>query len=210
MARLKSGIIGPISGKVGTVIGSTWKGQPYLKAAHKPRTKRISQKELANRRKFAMAQEWLRPLTKFVREGFKGYTETVEGFVAAKSWLLKNSFEGEGADLRINPALVKLSHGDLPLSADIIASVNDDMYLQFTWDPSRVEGGSPMDQVMLMAYNIKRGFGYRVLYGQFRSAGSDGFSLGPAKGETFHLYLAFMAEDRSRQSDSVYLGAISL
>lgn len=210
MGRIPNGINGPIVGKVGTVVGSSWKVEPYLKGPYKKRTKRVSQKELANRHKFGLAQEWLRPITNFVREGFKGYAERVEGFIAAKSWLLKNAIEGEGFNIRINPALMKVGHGDLPLSADITASVNDDLYLQFTWDTSRVEGGSPQDQVMLMAYNIQRKFSYRVLFGQFRSAGKDGFSLGPAKGETFHLYLAFIAADRSRRSDSVYLGAISV
>ena len=32
MGRLVSGINGPIIGKVGTVIGSTWKGKPYVKS----------------------------------------------------------------------------------------------------------------------------------------------------------------------------------
>lgn len=50
-----------------------------------------------------MAQAWLRPVTQFVREGFKEYTPTVEGFLAAKSYLLKNAFEGTAPDLTINP-----------------------------------------------------------------------------------------------------------
>jgi len=74
--------------------------------------------EIANRNRFAIAQAWLKPLIGFVREGFKGYSPTVEGFVAAKSFLLRNAIEGEYPDYIINPAKMKLSYGDLPMAAD--------------------------------------------------------------------------------------------
>ena len=44
--------------------------------------------EVLNRKKFAAAQAWLKPIIDFVRVGFKGYNERFEGFVAAKSWLM--------------------------------------------------------------------------------------------------------------------------
>src|SRR4051812_43503132 len=98
MGRLINGINGHIQGKVGAVIGSSWKGIPYVKGPYKPRTKKISKDEKNNRSKFAKAHYWLKPLVEFVRIGFKGYTPLVEGFIAAKSYLLKNAFEGTGAD----------------------------------------------------------------------------------------------------------------
>jgi hypothetical protein len=79
MGRLINGINGAFEGKVGSVVGSSWKGIPYIKSAYKKRTKKVSAKELANREKFAMAQDWLKPLLPFVREGYKGYSSTVEG-----------------------------------------------------------------------------------------------------------------------------------
>ena len=62
MGKLINGIYGSFEGKVGTVVGSSWKGIPYIKSAYKQRTKKVSEKELANRNKFAMAQAWLKPL----------------------------------------------------------------------------------------------------------------------------------------------------
>ena len=97
MGRYTSGINGPVLGKVGSVIGSSRRGVPYLKGPYKKRTKKVSKKEMANRNKFALAQEWLKPLLPFVRIGFRGYSERSEGFVSAKSLLLKNAFEGDEA-----------------------------------------------------------------------------------------------------------------
>src|SRR5690242_11507600 len=121
MATYTNGITGDFSGKVGTVIGSSWKGKPYMKSLHKKRTIPAHKMEQLNRNKFAMAHQWLQPITFFVRAGFKGYTDTVEGFLAAKSYLLKNAFEGVGDELVINPALMKVSYGDLPLPTNITA-----------------------------------------------------------------------------------------
>jgi len=44
MGRLVAGLFGPVIGKVGTVIGSSRNGIPYLKGPHKNRTKTISEK----------------------------------------------------------------------------------------------------------------------------------------------------------------------
>jgi len=60
MGRFTNGINSPIQGKVGTVVGSSWKGIPYVKSAYKKRTKKISKKEAGNRSKFGEAQFWLK------------------------------------------------------------------------------------------------------------------------------------------------------
>jgi len=210
MGRLIGGINGPIQGKVGTVIGSSRNGIPYLKGPYKSRTTKISKKEKENRSKFARAQFWLKPLLEFVREGFKDYSLKSQGFVAAKSYLLRNAFEGTSKDIIINPSLVKVSFGDLPLSGNITAKLTGKDKLQFTWDTDPVAGASPYDQVMMLAYDIENAAAYFNITGQFRNTGSDVLLVNAAKGITYHLYVAFTAADRSRQSHSVYLGEIKL
>src|SRR5688572_10600068 len=112
MGSIKYGNVGQINGKVGDVVVSSWKGKPYVKSVPGERKTPPTEKELINRKKWAMAQAWLKPVTKFVRQGFNGYTPTVEGFLAAKSYLLKNAFEGEAPHFIINPAVVKVSYGE--------------------------------------------------------------------------------------------------
>ena len=210
MGKLLKGINGPIQGKVGTVIGSSWKGIPYVKGPYKERTAEAGPGEAANRNKFGMAQFWLKPVLKFVREGFKGYTETVEGFVIAKSYLLRHAFEGVAPDVHINPALVLVSYGTLSLSADMAVEKIADGQLQFTWDGGAVEDGHAKDQVMMLAYDIENGKAYSNTIGQFRSVGVDVLNTDPTPGRTYHIYCAFTAADRSRQSHSVYLGTITM
>lgn len=197
-----------MNGKVGNIVISSWKGKPYVKSAPGERTTPPTQKEIANRKKWAMAHAWLKPVTEFVREGFKDYTDTVEGFIAAKSYLLKNAFEGSAPDYTINPALVKISYGELPLPQHINVRQNANKELEFTWDTNDIEYANKYDQVMLLAYDIEGGYAYTRLAGQLRMNGSDTINVQRGFNKTLHLYIAFVSADRSSRSNSLYLGPI--
>jgi len=206
MGRLVNGINGPFVGKIGSVSGSSRNGIPYVKGPYKKRTLTVSKKEMANRKKFAMAQAWLAPLLDFVREGFRGFSQRSQGFIAAKSWLLKNSFINDESGQHIDPALVKVSSGDLPLPENLAVGLTENGDLKFTWDPGQKNGPDSVDQIMMLAYDVGKS---EVIYhttGQFRSTGEDILPITKINGKNFHVYAAFNAADRSRQSESVYLG----
>lgn len=205
MAKFNQGINGPFSGKVGAVVGATWKGIPYMRSKG-TRTAPPTDNEKESRNRFAITHSWLRPLLGFVREGYKNYSNTSFGFNAAKSYVLKNAFEEQ--DNVINPALVKLSAGNLPLPADIAAGKSGDKAITFTWDTSTPDNANAFDQVMLVAYNVEDKKSYWITTGQFRYTGSH--TLPVSEGKSYHLYLAFNAVDRTRQSDSVYLGELEM
>jgi len=210
MATYHNGVNGPFRGKIGKAHGSSRRGTNYIKGSYKKRTKKVSEPELANRSKFKTAQLWLKPILAFVREGFKNHTRTSQGFTSALSYLLLNAFDGEQPNLNINPAKVKVSAGTLPCTDNVAVSYPGNNILKFSWDKEMI-GGNPRDQVMLLAYDIENNFAYQTNPGQFRSAGEDTIKiLMGAKTKTFHLYIAFVAVDRSRQSDSLYAGTITL
>ncbi|MCS3795583.1 DUF6266 family protein [Niastella sp. OAS944] len=208
MGRIQFGSLGPINGKVGNLVISSWKGKPYVKSAPGERTVPPTPKEMANRKKWAMAHAWLKPVTEFVREGFKGYSDTIEGFIAAKSYLLKNAFEGSAPELTINPALVKVSFGELSLPQHINVTLNTNKELQFTWDANDIEFANRYDQVMLLAYDIEGGYAYTRLAGQLRMNGSDTVNVQRGLNRTLHVYIAFVSANRLTRSNSLYLGPI--
>ena len=209
MAKIPLGINGPIVGTVGSVVGSSWKGEPHIKAKYKKRKKNVTQKELGNRDKFGDGQRWLQPLLEFLRTGFRSTTERITGFHAAKSYLSRYAWEGTDPDMRINPALMKVSVGKLPLSKELTVEKNEDGSLLFSWSTEDEPGGSRFDQVMMLAYDIEHRIAASISTGQLRSTGSDKLPLFPAKGTTWHIYMAFNGFDRTEQSDSVYMGTIS-
>jgi hypothetical protein len=124
--------------------------------------------------------------------------------------MLLHSFEGTAPDISINPALVKLSHGTLPLSADLMVERINDNHIKFSWNPEKLPDGYGKDQAMLLAYDIEHYHVNFQLTSQFRETGFDSLVLPSLKNRTYHIYFAFVANDRSRQSDSAYLGSITI
>ena len=181
-----------------------------MKSAYGPRTKKISAKEKGNRQKFKLAHEWLVPLLDFVRQGYKGYSPTVEGFLAAKSYLLKNAMEFMGDKWKVNQDLMKVSLGTLSLSENITVESTGNGKLLFTWDATQVKVGYGNDQVMLVAYDIKKRNAMCETAGAFRASGVASLHAPCGKGDSCHIYVAFVSADRSRQSDSIYLGEIKI
>lgn len=203
MGRLINGFNGPFVGKAGAMIGYTVNGIGYIKGLYKKRTKKPKEGEILNQKKFAAAQAWLKPITAFVRVGFKGYNERFQGFVAAKSWLMKNCIQVIDGEIWIDPALVKISSGDLPLPENIRCILQEPNTFRISWTPTR-ERGYHYDQAMVLAYELKH-TAYGPVFGSDRASGEVlvPVNLSP---HPYHVYLAFIAADRSRQSDSVYLG----
>ena len=222
MGKLINGINGPIKGKVGPTHGSSRNGNPYIKGPHKKRTTKISKKEKGNRTRFNTAQFWLKPLLDFVREGFKGFTykPASQGHAAAKSYLLTHAVEGEAPEFTVNPALAKVSYGSLPLPENMRVEKYAEQEIKFSWDKdwsdALAKGAHYADQAMLLAYDIEHKKAFMSLFGEFRKSGEQILRVSYYKkskiytnGGTFHCYLAFVAADRSRQSDSEYLGTIT-
>lgn len=208
MAVARNGINGNFRGKVGSVVGVELNGQQVLRGIPRKRTSLPTEKELLNRLKFAVSQKWLEPLTDFLRIGFKGYQPTYQGFVAAKSYNQKNALESDGnGGFLINPELALVSWGTQPLPLTTNISCKENQELIYEW--STEYKGEYNDQAMLVAYDIENG---RVFY----NAGAAKRNCGTAKlkleqhyaGRIFHLYLAFIADDRSSKSNSTYLGSV--
>lgn len=206
MARLVNGINGPFIGKVGSVTGYVVNGVGYMKGPTKNRTENVSDKELLNREKFTVAQEWLTSLTLVLRIGFKNYMPTAQGFSAAKSHLLANAIELRDGKWVVNPEKFQMSYGDLPISEDLKCEKVDNNSLKFSWNPDGPQEFI-QDQAMMLAYDVT-GNGHPVrFYGSCRDFGE--YVLRVEADHTYHAYIAFIAADRSRQSHSVYMGTFT-
>ena len=210
MARIKQGVNGPYTGSVGSTIGSSWNGVPYIKSKHRKRTKPLSEKEQLTRLHFKLVHAWLKPLLDFVRVGYRGYSPTNYGFNAAKSVLRKTALVDDGFDSWIDPTLAQLSHGSLGNSEGLSMHLNEARQLVFSWDTSLSSEMSARDQVMLLAYDPVSGQRNYTISGEFRKTGGDMLDLSGFPSGSYHIYAAFVAEDRSRQSDSIYLGAVEI
>jgi hypothetical protein len=213
MAKFDDGILGAFKGKIGPVVGCVRDGQPYMRSLPRYNENRtISDKENANRIKFSLTQQWLQPITEFVRLGYKNYPLTRgKGFVAAKSELSKNAVKGESPDLFIDPALALVSYGDLPGAPAAEVSVQPGI-VEFIWDTAVSDPkAKDNDQVMLLLYDTASFEAFYNTSGAKRKTGKDIIELPEgSSGLLVEAYIAFVSDDRKECSKSQYLGQIAL
>jgi hypothetical protein len=211
MARYDSGIFGSISGKLGTVVGATWRGISYLRSKpdKKRRKKRPSRKQLAQRLKFKVAGEFLWPLTDLVPITFRT-NEAITALNNATRYTMKNALTGTYPDIVIDYALVRISRGDLPAALSPAVSKNGSE-LTFTWTPnSRTGSAADTDKAVLVVYCPAMKQCVHSVGDANRAAGSVVVDASDYTGEVVHTYLAFVSNDEEEASDSVYTGSVQL
>ncbi len=70
MAEVKQGILGGVSGKVGTVVGASWRGKNIIRARPRKTGKKASKKQLDHRSKFSLVSQFLQPLNFLLKRYF--------------------------------------------------------------------------------------------------------------------------------------------
>lgn len=207
MGTIKQGILGGFSGKVGTVVGGTWKGIHYMRSlpssVRNPRTPG----QVKQRTKFSIMIEFLKPLTPFLRIGFKNYANRQTAFNAAMSYNVNNAVDGEVPDLELDFPKILVSRGSL-LPAENAAAVASEGSLNFTWnDNSGVGNASAGDLAMPLVFNSDKGESVFSTEAGERSAGSATMNIPDSwMGDTVEIYLGFISEDGTMVANSAYLG----
>ena len=208
MGKANDGMFGGVTGKVGNLVGYYLNGKYILRSGPGKRRKKAKSGERENRKKFGIVQAWLKPICFFVRVGFKNYGTSTGGYKAAISYTLLNAMAGEYPNQYVDPELVQVSGGDLDFPEVVSMELEAGNTLRFHWSAAS-ENGDDYDQAMLLAYDE---MGKNIVGKEtaaMRVTGTDILPLNPGvSGTTYHVYIGFVAQDRSRQSKSKYLGKI--
>ena len=211
MGRLKEGILGGFSGKVGNVIGSSCRGVEYIKSAPAKMTNPRTKRQTMQRSSFIVTQNFLRTMIPIIRIGFKDYAiDGMSAFNAAMSYNMINGIKKVFDSNELDFANILISRGSLSTSPVINAIVTDDL-LQFEWDPILNENAKSTDQVMVIAHNAAKGESvFDVNAGKRRNASTYLNMLSHWKGDAIETYLAFKDESGTLVSDSCYTGQFTI
>ena len=71
MGKIKQGILGGLSGKVGNVIGANWKGIDYLRIKPSSVANPRTPGQVDQRSKFSTVLRFLQPMTDFLKVTFR-------------------------------------------------------------------------------------------------------------------------------------------
>jgi len=207
MGTIKKGILGGFSGTVGTVIGANWKGIDYMRSKGKAPTSNTAA-QLSQRSKFALTQAFLKPITSYVRIGFRTYAIKQTAYNAAMSHFIKNCITGESPNFEVDFTKVVVASGGLPMPSDASFILANDV-MTFTWTDNSVVGDArENDHAMPLIYNKIKG---EAIFSTVLATRSEETISLPVSadwaGDELEIYLAFAATDSKKLSNSEHLGS---
>lgn len=219
MAKLPIGILGPVSGKVGNVVGGSWRGIDYLRSMPANVTNPRTEAQLSQRGKFVLMVRFLQPVLEYVRIGFKPYAQKMSTYNAAMSYNMRNALEGKFPDYTIRYEDVLLSRGNLRPVSNLTLAEPNALELQVNWDDnSGMMSASSTDRIMLLVYNLEDRDAFFDLNAGTRGDGQSVITL-PSNysGKEVHVWLSLtnlpgmiLAGDKNSMSNSAYAGSITL
>lgn len=133
MGKIKKGILGGFSGRVGNVIGGSWKGIDYMRSEATSIADPKTAKQLEQRSKFRVAVEFAKQVVPIINIGLKQYATKRSEFNYLVSRICKDWWDD--ANDNINYPLVQLSAGELPTETIRDVTIGDDVIaVSFTCD----------------------------------------------------------------------------
>ncbi|MFD0939098.1 DUF6266 family protein [Pedobacter boryungensis] len=208
MATFNNGINGGFNGKVGSTIGYQLNGKWVMRSLPKlsPKNKKGSANQRACRSGFTKMQHFLSPVIDFIRVGFnlESKLRQMGAHNVAKSYNMLNALDANGA---IDYSKICLTFGNLR-GVENHSIAQDDIGFHFSWtDNSENTWIRTTDQIMLLAYNVNDKRAYCKLSGARRETGFDSLLIPSLeKGNEFHTWISFIADDRQGISMSSYAG----
>jgi hypothetical protein len=213
MATYKKGVLGSFSGKVGTVIGSFWRGIPYMRSIPNQVSNPNTPAQQTQREKFSLITGFLRKIRPVIDAGFITGEKHMTRYNSATSYNIKAAVAGTAPDVEIDFEAVMVSRGTLVPALDASVASESPGEVTFNWtDNSSVGTARSDDQALLVLYNTSR---ERALFhtegGPLREDATFVMDV-PANysGEKAEAYLGFVSADGSEGADSVYLGSVTI
>jgi hypothetical protein len=211
MGRVKKGILGGFSGKVGTVVGGKWRGKEFMRSL--PTRSKNSKKSmllLQAQAKFALATQFAQGMKDLLDLGFSKYAKGKTGLNSAVAFILKNAITGTYPDYQIVYDQLLVSRGSLLNAFDGKAAAGAQETIQFTWtNNAGPANAKATDQVLLAAYcPAFKCSVYKI--GAARNAGTDTLFMPGFSGQLVHTWMSFISADQSDIASSVYRGEITI
>lgn len=206
MGTLKEGILGGFSGKVGTIVGSTWKSVHYIRALAINIKDPKTEKQLQQRDRFRVVINFLKIITPLIRIGYRNYEQERSAYNAAASYLLRYAVTADSQGAVLDFEKVRMSRGSLtPAQEATIAMKGNEA--TFTWtDNSGTGDAMATDLAMLLVYNKERQEAAYSIATATRADTTATLTLPTDWGsEALAAYLSFCSEDGELVANSVCL-----
>lgn len=211
MANYNQGILGPFSGKVGPVVGSTWKGRQVMKGRPYPKKKVTpSTLQAMTQQRMTVLARFLRPLGGFISMGMrlaaKAAAITPRNYATKRN--MENSMNLSGSVWSVIPSTIEISEGNFGNIGSLLLSQSANGF-NVTWTNNAgsvigiTTGGREIqlhdsDIVWLVAYNVEKNE-ISIPTGGYRNRDDQACTIDRPStwvaGDHVHLYAFTMAEE---------------
>lgn len=211
MGKYNKGILGAISGKVGTVIGSKWKGIRYFRSVSGPRKDLLSEAQIHQQAKFTMGVQFLQPIHPVIKIGYRTQVKKQSAHNAALSDLLTSVIEGEYPEYRINFERFRMSKGSMepPRGAEARLENNE---VIFSWDNNSGAGDASEDDRAILMVCSEGMWPVYDLYTYTRADATGSLPVDQVRsGQILFCYMAFAGQnDKKSVSNSCLVATITV
>lgn len=206
MGKIKLGVLGGFSGKVGAVIGSRWKSVYYMRGLTDRVHDRNSLKQQTQRAKFAVAQAFAHDVLGFIRLGYSPDLGNRSPYNGLVSYLLHHAMIGSDINWELDFKKVMVSRGSLKPVKVANATISGDI-VNFTWtNNAGIGDAKATDVAMVLAYNKDDGEAEYDTHAATRGDGQCQLVLPSGWGSAnLAVYLGFRNEDAGNCADSMCL-----
>jgi hypothetical protein len=212
MGTYNKGILGAFSGKVGPVVGASWRGKDVLRSLPRKGTRVASETQLLQRLKFSTATEFLNSIQPIVSRYYGSDNTDKTRRNQAMSHLMKEAMQYTAPDYGFIYNKIQISKGDLLgiQTPTVVAGATTS--LEFTWTDNSGQGeANATDKLVIAVYEPTTKTTVYSLNAAQRSIGFVNFIL-PAyiSALTAEIWVTFVSDDDRLYATSVYLGSVVL
>jgi len=212
MGTYSKGILGPFSGKVGTVVGANWRGKNILRSLPKKTVRTPSEIQLLQQQKFAAVSAFLTPIAPVLSRYFGLGSTALTRRNQAMSYHLLQAVTYAAPDFVMEYTKVLIAKGDLPGIQNPVVTASGSNSLHYTWQDNSGQGQAESGDLLVVVV-------YEPLSGQFMyllnaaiRGDETAYVILPASfaGLEVQSWITFASADESRYATSVYMGATTV
>lgn len=210
MGTYNKGILGAFSGKVGPVVGASWRGKDVLRSLPRKGNRVATATQLLQREKFTMVTGFLTPLNSVVGRYFGNNTGDKTRRNQAMSYLMREAINYVDPDLVWDFSKVLISRGDLLGLTGASAAVGAGESVDFTWTDNSGQGDAETtDKLVVVLYEETTKTSVHALNAGLRNQGTANVIV-PAflSGLTVQVWATFASTDDKLYATSQYLGTV--
>ncbi|WP_264521872.1 DUF6266 family protein [Flavobacterium sp. N1994] len=212
MGTYNKGILGPFSGKVGTVIGANWRGKDVMRSLPKKNKRTPSETQKLQRQLFTNVSEFLTPISPVLSLYFGRRGGEQSRRNQATSYHMRNAVQYVAPDFTILYNKVQISRGDLEGIQNPAVIALGGNKVSYTWDNNADQGSAKAsDQLIVVLYAPAENLYYYLLNAATRDATTVILALpNYFVGLEVQSWITFASADNTSYATSVYMGAVTV